>query len=84
MRARCAGGLQDWSYLHAGSMEITVELGCTKWPPDPAAALPALWRANRHSLFVYISHVCHELRARLLLQPLAFGVGFGLCWRQLA
>ena len=27
------GGMQDWNYLECGTLEITVEMGCNKYPP---------------------------------------------------
>lgn len=46
------GGMQDWNYLVAGVFELTLELGCFKFPL--AAELPKLWLANREPLIRYI------------------------------
>lgn len=46
------GGMQDWNYLVAGVFELTLELGCFKFPL--AAELPKLWQANREPLIRYI------------------------------
>lgn len=40
--------MQDWNYLAAGCMELTLELSQNKWPP--AEELSALWEDNRLSL----------------------------------
>ncbi|GBF96908.1 carboxypeptidase D [Raphidocelis subcapitata] len=42
------GGMQDWNYLAAGTMELTLELSQDKYPA--ASRLPALWEENRDAL----------------------------------
>uniref|UniRef100_A0A914I059 Peptidase M14 carboxypeptidase A domain-containing protein n=1 Tax=Globodera rostochiensis TaxID=31243 RepID=A0A914I059_GLORO len=32
-----AGGMQDWQYIHSNSLEITIEMGCFKYPYDDMA-----------------------------------------------
>lgn len=51
------GGMQDWSYLQGGAYEITLELGCYKFPK--AESLSGYWMDNREALIKYIeqSHV---------------------------
>ena len=39
------GGVQDYSYVWAGTLEITVEMSCCKYPP--AAELPIHWSEHR-------------------------------------
>lgn len=46
------GTMQDWSYRFMGCMEVTVELGATKWPSY--TALPSYWEANREAMLAYI------------------------------
>lgn len=46
------GTMQDWSYRFMGCMEVTVELGVTKWPSY--TLLPSYWEANREALLAYI------------------------------
>ncbi|WKX89640.1 hypothetical protein Q1695_008916 [Nippostrongylus brasiliensis] len=36
-----AGGMQDWQYVHTNSFEITVEMGCFKFPTNDM--LPKFW-----------------------------------------
>ncbi|XP_045770817.1 carboxypeptidase D-like isoform X3 [Maniola jurtina] len=50
-----AGGMQDWNYLHSNDMELTLELGCYKFPP--ANDLPTYWEDNREALLQFIEEV---------------------------
>lgn len=50
-----SGGMQDWNYLKHGVFELTLELGCTKFPH--AAELPELWLDNREALIRLIEQV---------------------------
>lgn len=49
------GGMQDWNYLVAGCMEITLEIGCFKYPYSQQ--LPQYWMENREALLTYIEQV---------------------------
>lgn len=49
------GGMQDWNYLAAGCMELTLEIGCYKYPH--AGELPEMWLDNREALLTYIEQV---------------------------
>ena len=44
------GGAQDYSYVWAGTMEITIEMSCCKYPP--AAELPTHWNEHRQ-VFIF-------------------------------
>ncbi len=46
------GTMQDWSYRFMGCLEVTVELGTTKWPNY--TLLPSYWEANREAMLAYI------------------------------
>ncbi|CAG9791234.1 unnamed protein product [Diatraea saccharalis] len=50
-----AGGMQDWNYLHTSDMELTLELGCYKFPP--ADDLPTYWEDNKEALLAFIEQV---------------------------
>ncbi|XP_071808829.1 carboxypeptidase D-like [Asterias amurensis] len=51
------GGMQDYNYLHTNCFEITLELGCTKFPE--ASDLKGYWEDNKPALIKYIqmSHI---------------------------
>ncbi|KAG1677167.1 Carboxypeptidase D [Nymphon striatum] len=49
------GGMQDWNYLHSNCFEITIELGCFKYPKS--AELPNYWEDNKDALFQFIKQV---------------------------
>ncbi|KAK1899795.1 Carboxypeptidase D [Dissostichus eleginoides] len=49
------GGMQDWNYLNTNCFEVTIELGCVKYPM--ARELPKHWEQNRRSLLEFIHQV---------------------------
>jgi len=49
------GGMQDYNYLATNCFEITIELGCDKFPVDND--LPAYWGENKEALLEYLDHV---------------------------
>ncbi|XP_020374272.2 carboxypeptidase D [Rhincodon typus] len=49
------GGMQDWNYLHTNCFEVTIELGCYKFPF--AKDLPKYWKQNKRSLLQFIKQV---------------------------
>lgn len=49
------GGMQDWSYLQGGTYELTLEIGCFKFPK--AEELSGFWLDNREALLRYIEQV---------------------------
>lgn len=54
------GGMQDWNYIVARCMELTLELGCYKFP-DPKQ-LPNYWMDNREALLLYMEQVHKGVR----------------------
>ena len=46
------GCIQDYNYMYAGCMEITLELGCCKFPR--ASTLQNHWHMNRDALVRYL------------------------------
>ncbi|XP_047660327.1 carboxypeptidase M isoform X1 [Tachysurus fulvidraco] len=49
------GGMQDYNYVWAQCLEITLELSCCKFPPE--RDLPGLWEANKPALLAYMQQV---------------------------
>ena len=48
-------GMQDWNYVHTNDFEITLELGCHKYPPH--GQLAPYWSDNRDALVAFIERV---------------------------
>ncbi|KAH8261915.1 hypothetical protein KR026_001673, partial [Drosophila bipectinata] len=54
------GGMQDWNYVRAGCLELTIEMGCDKFPM--ASELPKYWSDNREPMLQFIEQVHHGIR----------------------
>lgn len=49
------GGMQDYNYVNAGCMEVTVELSCCKYPNS--SYIQSYWEDNVNSLIAYLGQV---------------------------
>ncbi|XP_050521239.1 carboxypeptidase D [Daktulosphaira vitifoliae] len=49
------GGMQDYNYLNTNCFELTMELGCTKFPWKKD--LRSYWTANREPLIIFMEQV---------------------------
>ncbi|XP_052472781.1 carboxypeptidase D [Carassius gibelio] len=58
------GGMQDWNYVNTNCFEVTIELGCFKYPP--AADLPKYWEQNRRSLLQFIRQVHRGVKGMVI------------------
>lgn len=49
------GGMQDYNYVWGGTMEVTFEISCCKFPQR--TDLPRYWQENRKGLLHFIGEV---------------------------
>lgn len=68
--------MQDWNYLNTNCFEVTIELGCVKYPV--ASELPAYWENNHQSLLSFINQVsvCWAVVLCLLVIHIVLTSGF--------
>ena len=48
-------GMNDFSYLHTNCFELSMYVGCDKYPHE--SELPEEWENNRESLLVFMEQV---------------------------
>lgn len=66
------GGMQDFNYLMNQCFEITVELGCVKFPD--ANDLPDYWEANKKALKRYLQNVFCAVNGTVTSSEADYGV----------
>ncbi|KAH8419747.1 hypothetical protein KR009_002001, partial [Drosophila setifemur] len=49
------GGMQDWNYVRAGCLELTIEMGCDKFPK--AKEMAKYWADHREPMLQFIEQV---------------------------
>lgn len=47
--------MQDFNYLHSNCFEVTVSLGCDKFPPEEELFLS--WQDNQEAMIAFIEAV---------------------------
>lgn len=55
-----AAGMNDFSYMHTNCFELSIFLGCDKFPHE--SELPVEWENNKESLLSFIEQVRPELQ----------------------
>ncbi|NP_001191551.1 carboxypeptidase D precursor [Aplysia californica] len=67
-----SGGMQDWNYGFTNDFEVTLELGCVKYPMENE--LPKYWQANKDSLLVYMGEVHKGVRGFITDKQTGMGI----------
>lgn len=60
------GGMQDYNYLSSNCFEVTIELGCNKFPAGKN--LQQLWADNMNAFYEFIWLVCYFLKKKLKIK----------------
>lgn len=60
------GGMQDWNYVNTNDFEITLEIGCYKYPPR--SQLTTFWDENRAALTAYLERVHQGIKGFVMNQ----------------
>jgi len=71
-----SGGMQDWNYVFTNDFEITLELGCVKYPEH--SQLPEYWEDNKEALLTYIEQVHSGIKGFVLDQQTGLPLGPGV------
>lgn len=49
------GGMQDWNYVFSNCFEITIEMGCSKFPKSDE--VKSFWNDNKFALLAFMNKV---------------------------
>jgi len=66
--------MQDFNYLASNSFELTLELGCRKFPPGKD--LPGLWNENKDALINFM----WQVGMRFIFNKMILCLFFRLIW----
>nr|CAH0098194.1 unnamed protein product [Daphnia galeata] len=58
-----AGGMQDYNYVWNGAMELTLEVGCCKYPKGET--LPEYWEDNKQAMLKYLGEAQRGVRGQV-------------------
>ncbi|CAJ1054632.1 Hypothetical predicted protein [Xyrichtys novacula] len=58
------GGMQDYNYVWAQCLELTLEISCCKFPP--VKDLPGMWTENKKALLAFIKQVHLGVKGQVL------------------
>ncbi|KAK6482205.1 inactive carboxypeptidase-like protein X2 [Huso huso] len=66
-----AGSMNDFSYLHTNCFELSMHVGCDKFPHE--SELPEEWENNRESLLVFMEQVHRGIKG-IIRDPQGRGI----------
>lgn len=58
-------GMQDWNYFYNDCFELTIELGCCKYPYNAATTYSDVWSDNFDSILAYSKLANYGIRGRV-------------------
>lgn len=58
------GGMQDYNYMYTNCFEITIEVGCYKYPYEKE--LPKYWEDNQVALLAYLQEVLKGVKGFIM------------------
>jgi len=58
-------GMQDWNYYYNDCFEVTIELGCCKYPNDAASTFSDVWSDNFNSIFAFSKYANIGIKGRV-------------------